>query len=48
MFAIIRNLVNSILTWGERKLAFYEGYTLVDRVNVKVDMDYIVNGIDIL
>lgn len=48
MFTIIRNFVNDMLTYCERTLKFLEGYTLVDTVEVKIDMDYIVNGIDIL
>lgn len=48
MFAIIKNFLNDILTWGERTLKFYEGYYLVDTVDAKLDMDYITNGIDIL
>lgn len=48
MFGIIRNFVNDILSWGEKTLKFYEGYYLIDTIEVKIDMEYITNGIDII
>ena len=48
MLTIVMNAINNILTAAERNLKFWEGYYLVDNVDAKIDMYYVINGEDII
>lgn len=48
MFTIIMNAIDGILTKAEKSLKFWEGYLLCDTIDAKLDMDYIINGEDII